>query len=92
MSQLLTFNISSSHASARVPTEIMMTLLFRFTQLKQKGNHVSVDQGTTSASEEDIAADILGQHDQFVSSMQSRFAKLQVTQRKYKIMLMLLVM
>lgn len=30
------------------------------------------------ATEEDAVADIMGQHDQFVSSMQSRLAKLQV--------------
>ncbi|VVB13708.1 unnamed protein product [Arabis nemorensis] len=52
--------------------------------LKQRGNHASVDQGTTSASEEDVAADILEQHDQFVSSMHSRFAKLQVVRRYWE--------
>uniref|UniRef100_A0A1J3CIH9 Katanin p80 WD40 repeat-containing subunit B1 homolog n=2 Tax=Noccaea caerulescens TaxID=107243 RepID=A0A1J3CIH9_NOCCA len=49
--------------------------------LKQRGNHMPVDQGTTSASEEDIVADIIGQHDQFFSSMHSRLAKLQVVRR-----------
>lgn len=56
--------------------------LFPFIQLKQRGNHVAVDQVITSASEEDIVSDIMGQHDQFFSSMQSRLAKLQVTRRK----------
>ncbi|CAD5331169.1 unnamed protein product [Arabidopsis thaliana] len=52
--------------------------------LKQRGNHVPVDQGITSASEEDIVADIMGQHDQFVSSMHSRLAKLQVVRRYWE--------
>jgi hypothetical protein len=60
-----------------------MTLL-PFIQLKQRGNHVPVDQGITSASEEDIVADIMGQHDQFVSSMHSRLAKLQVVRRYWE--------
>ncbi|KAL1209770.1 Katanin p80 WD40 repeat-containing subunit B1-like protein [Cardamine amara subsp. amara] len=51
---------------------------------KQRGNHVPVDQGITSASEEDIVSDILGQHDQFFSSMQSRLAKLQVVRRYWE--------
>ncbi|XP_023636011.1 katanin p80 WD40 repeat-containing subunit B1 homolog isoform X2 [Capsella rubella] len=51
---------------------------------KQRGNHVPVDQGITSDSEEDIVADIMGQHDQFVSSMQSRLAKLQVVRRYWE--------
>jgi katanin p80 WD40 repeat-containing subunit B1 len=45
---------------------------------------VPVDQGITSASEEDIVADIMGQHDQFVSSMHSRLAKLQVVRRYWE--------
>ncbi|CAH2073535.1 unnamed protein product [Thlaspi arvense] len=49
-----------------------------------RGNHVPVDQGITSASEEDIVADIMGQHDQFSSSMQSRLAKLQVVRRYWE--------
>nr|BAE98997.1 katanin p80 subunit - like protein [Arabidopsis thaliana] len=52
--------------------------------LKQRGNHVPVDQGITSASEEDIVADIMGQHDQFVSSMHSLLAKLQVVRRYWE--------
>lgn len=67
-------------------------MLFPFMQLKQRGNHVPVDQGTTSASEDDIVADIMGQHDQFFSSMHSRLAKLQVTRRKIQIMIMFSVL
>ena len=44
-----------------------------------------VDEGITSDSEEDKAAEVMGQHDQFVSSMQSRLAKLQVTCGKHKL-------
>ncbi|KAM0059565.1 putative transcription factor WD40-like family [Helianthus debilis subsp. tardiflorus] len=36
---------------------------------------------TGPASEDDIAVDIMGQHDQFVSSMQTRLAKLQMIRR-----------
>ncbi|CAE6091484.1 unnamed protein product [Arabidopsis arenosa] len=52
--------------------------------VKHRGNHEPVDQGVTSASEEDIVVDIMGQHDQFVSSMQSRLAKLQVVRRYWE--------
>ncbi|ESQ40784.1 hypothetical protein EUTSA_v10012683mg [Eutrema salsugineum] len=52
--------------------------------LKQRGSHVPVDQGITSASEEEIVADIMGQHDQFASSMHSRLAKLQVVRRYWE--------
>jgi katanin p80 WD40 repeat-containing subunit B1 len=46
---------------------------------KQRGNHMPVEQGIDSPSEENIVEDIMGKHNQFVSSMQSRLAKLQVT-------------
>ncbi|CAN8298741.1 unnamed protein product [Cochlearia groenlandica] len=52
--------------------------------LKQRRNPVQVDQGISSSSEEDIVADITGKHDQFVSSMQSRLAKLQVVRRYWE--------
>lgn len=40
-----------------------------------------------SASDEDAVADIMEQHDQFISSMQSRIAKLQVILNKLVFML-----
>ncbi|KAG2334421.1 hypothetical protein Bca52824_005601 [Brassica carinata] len=52
--------------------------------LNQRADHVPVDQGVTSDSEEDKAAEVMGQHDQFVSSMQSRLAKLQVVRRYWE--------
>ncbi|KAG2316743.1 hypothetical protein Bca52824_019865 [Brassica carinata] len=51
---------------------------------KQRGNHLPVEQGTNSPSEDNIVEDIMGQHDQFVSSMQSRLAKLQVVRRYWE--------
>ncbi|XP_010546257.1 PREDICTED: katanin p80 WD40 repeat-containing subunit B1 homolog [Tarenaya hassleriana] len=51
---------------------------------KPRGNHLSPAEGISSASEEDIVVDIMEQHDQFVSSMQSRLAKLQVVRRHWE--------
>lgn len=38
-----------------------------------------VEEANDSPSDDSIVEDIMGKHDQFVSSMQSRLAKLQVT-------------
>ncbi|XP_019090682.1 PREDICTED: katanin p80 WD40 repeat-containing subunit B1 homolog isoform X2 [Camelina sativa] len=51
---------------------------------KQRGNHMPVEQGVDSPSEDNIVEDIMGKHDQFVSSMQSRLAKLQVVRRYWE--------
>jgi katanin p80 WD40 repeat-containing subunit B1 len=51
---------------------------------KQRGNHMPVEQGIDSPSEENIVEDIMGKHNQFVSSMQSRLAKLQVVRRYWE--------
>ncbi|CAE6116660.1 unnamed protein product [Arabidopsis arenosa] len=51
---------------------------------KQRGNHMPLEQGIDSPSEENIVEDIMGKHDQFVSSMQSRLAKLQVVRRYWE--------
>ncbi|KAL0738481.1 hypothetical protein Bca4012_014691 [Brassica carinata] len=51
---------------------------------KQRGNHMPVEQGIESPSEDNIVEDIMGKHDQFVSSMQSRLAKLQVVRRYWE--------
>jgi katanin p80 WD40 repeat-containing subunit B1 len=48
-------------------------------KFKQRGRTPSIEKETVSAFEEDVIADLMEQHDQFVSSMQSRSAKLQVT-------------
>lgn len=47
-------------------------------KFKQRGYPTSTEKETVSASDEDAIADLLEKHDQFVSSMQSRSAKLQV--------------
>ncbi|XP_006394609.2 katanin p80 WD40 repeat-containing subunit B1 homolog isoform X2 [Eutrema salsugineum] len=52
--------------------------------LKQRGNHMPVEQGIDSPSEDNISEDIMVKHDQFVSSMQSRLAKLQVVRRYWE--------
>ena len=46
-----------------------------------------MEKETPSASDEDVVADVMEQHDQFISSMQSRLAKLQVILNKLEIML-----
>ncbi|XP_023636301.1 katanin p80 WD40 repeat-containing subunit B1 homolog isoform X3 [Capsella rubella] len=51
---------------------------------KQRGNHMPVEQGPDSPCEDNIIVDIMGKHDQFVSSMQSRLAKLQVVRRYWE--------
>ncbi|KAL1356329.1 hypothetical protein HN51_008336 [Arachis hypogaea] len=42
---------------------------------------ISTEKATVSASDEDSIADVMEQHDQFLSSMQARSAKLQVVYR-----------
>ncbi|KAJ6323336.1 hypothetical protein OIU77_013036 [Salix suchowensis] len=44
----------------------------------------SIEKETISACDEDVIADLMEQHDQFVSSMQSRSAKLQVVYRYWE--------
>jgi katanin p80 WD40 repeat-containing subunit B1 len=48
-------------------------------KFKQRGRAPSIEKEMVSASDEEVIADLMEQHDQFVSSMQSRSAKLQVT-------------
>lgn len=47
-------------------------------KFKQRGYSSSAEKETASVSDEDATADVMEQHSQFVSSMQSRLAKLQV--------------
>lgn len=49
-----------------------------------RGLKVSVEKETVSANYEDATSDIMEQHDQFVSFMQSRLAKLQVVRRYWE--------
>lgn len=46
---------------------------------KKRGHPSSAGSVTVSATDEDVITDLMEQHDQFVGSMQSRLAKLQVT-------------
>ncbi|XP_030545840.1 katanin p80 WD40 repeat-containing subunit B1 homolog KTN80.4 isoform X1 [Rhodamnia argentea] len=46
--------------------------------LSVRGHRSSAEKETVSASDEDAIADVMEHHDQFVGSMQSRLAKLQV--------------
>ncbi|XWS63239.1 hypothetical protein CRYUN_Cryun06bG0078500 [Craigia yunnanensis] len=55
-----------------------------FNAYKQRGYPPSVEKETPSASHEDVVADVMEQHDQFISSMQSRLAKLQVVHRYWE--------
>ncbi|KAM7274571.1 hypothetical protein ACFE04_016437 [Oxalis oulophora] len=54
------------------------------TRYRQRGHPSYVEKETVCASEEDPIADILEQHGQFVSSMHSRFAKLQAVHRYWQ--------
>ncbi|XP_047320142.1 katanin p80 WD40 repeat-containing subunit B1 homolog KTN80.4-like isoform X2 [Impatiens glandulifera] len=54
------------------------------TQGRNVRGHPSPEKETVSATDEDVVTDIVDQHDQFVSSMQSRLAKLQVVHRYWR--------
>ncbi|XP_022725167.1 katanin p80 WD40 repeat-containing subunit B1 homolog isoform X2 [Durio zibethinus] len=58
--------------------------MLSFNAYKQRGYRPSVEKETPSASDEDVVVDVMEQHDQFVSSMQSRLAKLQVVHRYWE--------
>ncbi|XP_011046585.1 PREDICTED: katanin p80 WD40 repeat-containing subunit B1 homolog isoform X2 [Populus euphratica] len=51
---------------------------------KQRGRAPSIEKEMVFASDDDVIADLMEQHDQFVSSMQSRSAKLQVVYRYWE--------
>ncbi|XVE66427.1 hypothetical protein DITRI_Ditri08aG0079500 [Diplodiscus trichospermus] len=71
-----TFSISPRNASAaNMPS---------FNAYKQRGYPPSVEKEMPSASDEDAVADVMEQHDQFIGSMQSRLAKLQVVRRYWE--------
>ncbi|KAK6253150.1 hypothetical protein QUC31_014870 [Theobroma cacao] len=71
-----TLSISPGNASvANMPS---------FNAFKQRGYPPSMEKEMPSASDEDAVADIMEQHDQFISSMQSRIAKLQVVHRYWE--------
>ncbi|XP_047341054.1 katanin p80 WD40 repeat-containing subunit B1 homolog KTN80.4 [Impatiens glandulifera] len=50
-------------------------------QRRNVRGHPSPEKETVSATDEDVITDLLDQHNQFVGSMQSRLAKLQVVHR-----------
>ncbi|KAJ4838561.1 hypothetical protein Tsubulata_024645 [Turnera subulata] len=51
---------------------------------KQRGQGPSIEKDTVCASDEDVIADLMERHGEFVSSMQSRLAKLQVVYRYWE--------
>ncbi|XWS54403.1 hypothetical protein CRYUN_Cryun10bG0086900 [Craigia yunnanensis] len=55
-----------------------------FNAYKQSGYPLSVEKEMPCASDEDAVADVMEQHDQFIGSMQSRLAKLQVVHRYWE--------
>ncbi|WCJ40113.1 hypothetical protein M5689_021044 [Euphorbia peplus] len=68
---------ASSHGSASSRNMPSVTL-------KQRGNSPPAENEMVSPSDDDAIADIIEQHDQFVSSMQSRFSKLQIVYRYWQ--------
>ncbi|CAL0308425.1 unnamed protein product [Lupinus luteus] len=52
--------------------------------LDRRGHSMSTEKATVSASDEDSIADVMEQHDQFLSSMQDRLAKLKVVFRYWE--------
>ncbi|XP_052481468.1 katanin p80 WD40 repeat-containing subunit B1 homolog KTN80.4 isoform X3 [Gossypium raimondii] len=61
-----------------------MSNMSSFNSYKQRGYHPSVEKEMPSASDEDAVADVMEQHDQFIGSMQSHLAKLQVVHRYWE--------
>ncbi|OIW17365.1 hypothetical protein TanjilG_22477 [Lupinus angustifolius] len=52
--------------------------------LDRRGHSMSTEKATVSASDEDSIADVIEQHDQFLSSMQDRLTKLKVVFRYWE--------
>lgn len=71
---------TSSISSGTVSTVSMPP----FNAFKQRGYSSSAEKETASVSDEDATADVMEQHSQFVSSMQSRLAKLQAVYRYWE--------
>ncbi|MBA0804318.1 hypothetical protein Gohar_003907, partial [Gossypium harknessii] len=66
------------------PGNISMSNMSSFNSYKQREYHPSVEKEMPSASDEDAVADVMEQHDQFIGSMQSHLAKLQVVHRYWE--------
>ncbi|XP_075635057.1 katanin p80 WD40 repeat-containing subunit B1 homolog KTN80.4 isoform X1 [Castanea sativa] len=66
------------------PASVSTASMLPFNAFKHRGYSPSAEKETESASDEDAIADVMEQHDQFVSSMQSRSAKLQVIYRYWE--------
>ncbi|XP_062159219.1 katanin p80 WD40 repeat-containing subunit B1 homolog KTN80.4 isoform X2 [Alnus glutinosa] len=66
------------------PGTVSAANMLPFNAFKHRGYPPSVEKETVSASDEDAIADVMEQHDQFVNSMQSRSAKLQVVYRYWE--------
>ncbi|XP_040996752.1 katanin p80 WD40 repeat-containing subunit B1 homolog KTN80.4-like isoform X4 [Juglans microcarpa x Juglans regia] len=66
------------------PGTVSAAKMLPFNAFKQRGYLPSFEKEMVSASDDDGIADVMEQHDQFVSSMQSRSAKLQVVYRYWE--------
>ncbi|KAK3189174.1 hypothetical protein Dsin_028735 [Dipteronia sinensis] len=71
-------------ASGSSPGTVSTLSMPPFNAFKQRGYPPSTEKEAPSASDEDATADVMEQHDQFVSSMQSRLAKLQAVYRYWQ--------
>ncbi|KAK2635130.1 hypothetical protein Ddye_029922 [Dipteronia dyeriana] len=71
-------------ASVSSPGTVSTSSMPPFSAFKQRGYPPSTEKEAPSASDEDATADVMEQHDQFVSSMQSRLAKLQAVYRYWQ--------
>lgn len=72
---------TSSNISGTVSAANMLPFAVKY---KERGCLPSVDKETMFSNDEDAIADIIEQHDQFVGSMQTRFAKLQIVHRYWE--------
>lgn len=66
------------------PGTVSAANMLPFNAFKHRGYPPSPEKETVSASDEDAIADVMEQHNQFVSSLQSRSAKLQVVYRYWE--------
>ncbi|KAM7271866.1 hypothetical protein ACFE04_031080 [Oxalis oulophora] len=63
---------------------VTRTLALNSSRYRQRGHPSYVEKETVSSSDEDVISDLMEKHNQFVSSMHSRFAKLQAVYRYWR--------
>ncbi|KAJ8769928.1 hypothetical protein K2173_009010 [Erythroxylum novogranatense] len=71
------------HSSSTSPGTSLDNML-QLNMSKQRGRFPSTENETVSIDNEDLVIDMMQEHDQFTSSMQSRLAKLQVVHRYWE--------